>query len=260
MINVAVAGANGRMGALICKDVVEANDMELAVAMDVSGVGEKVGDLKIEDARRMDEIFEGLSPKADVYVDFTVADAAVENIETASRSGIDLVVGTTGFSKEQKEKIERAINGSVSAVISPNFSVGVNVFWKIVKEAAIHLKGYDAEIIESHHRFKKDSPSGTAKKAYDLLCEVWGEREPVYGRSGFSERKAEIGMHSIRAGDIVGDHTVLFGGEGERLEITHRAHSREAFASGVLRSIRWLSPSEGGREKKIYTMEDVLEL
>ncbi|VUT26124.1 MAG: dihydrodipicolinate reductase [Candidatus Methanolliviera sp. GoM_oil] len=257
MINVAVAGANGRMGSLICKDVLEADEVELAVAMDVSGIGEK-GNLKIEDAKMMDKIFREVSPKADVYVDFTVADAAVENIETASENGVNLVVGTTGFSKEQEERIERAINGNVSAVISPNFSVGVNVFWKIVKEAAIHLKGYDAEIIESHHRFKKDSPSGTAKKAYDLLCEVWGEREPVYGRSGFSERREEIGMHSIRAGDIVGDHTVLFGGDGERLEITHRAHSREAFASGVLRSIRWLFASE--REKKIYTMEDVLEL
>jgi len=254
-IRVAVAGANGKMGSLICRDVLEQDDMSLVAAMDIKGVGKKIGDLEIRDARGMGEIFDEFSP--DLYVDFTVADSSVKNIETASEKGINLVVGTTGFSKEQEERIRRAVEGKVSAVISPNFSLGVNVFWRLTKEAASHLKDYDVEIIEAHDRLKKDSPSGTARRTYEIVCEVLGERKPVYGRSGSGERGEGIGIHSIRAGDIVSDHTILFGGDGERLEITHKAQSWEPFSSGVLMSIRWLSK---GREKKIYEMEDVLEL
>jgi 4-hydroxy-tetrahydrodipicolinate reductase len=167
---------------------------------------------------------------------------------------VNLVVGTTGFSPDQQSRIKKAVEGKVAAVISPNFMMGVNVFWKLIYEAALVLKDYDIEVIEAHHNQKKDAPSGTALAAVDALKKALGEVEVVHGREGVRLRGKEIGVHAIRGGDIVGDHTVLFAGPGERLEIKHQAHSRSAFASGAVQAARWVVDKEPG----IYSMADVL--
>jgi 4-hydroxy-tetrahydrodipicolinate reductase len=189
-----------------------------------------------------------------VLIDFTIAKAAVENACTAAQMGVDLVVGTTGLSAEQHSQMREAIEGNVAAVISPNFSLGVNIFWKLVAEAALALKDYDIEVIEAHHNQKKDAPSGTALATVEAIAAALGEKEIVYGRQGLMPRKKEIGVHAVRAGDIVGDHTVLIAGPGERLEIKHQAHSRAAFASGAVRAAAWVA----GRSPGIYSMADVL--
>ncbi|HIH40291.1 MAG TPA: 4-hydroxy-tetrahydrodipicolinate reductase, partial [Halobacteria archaeon] len=257
MIKVMVGGAGGKMGSQICKSVMKEDGFELVAAVDINGVSNTIDGIEIKDAGKIKEIFRDLRP--DVYVDFTTPAATIRNMTVAVDEGVkNLVIGTTGFSNDQEKEIKQIVADKVTAVISPNFSIGVNVFWQIIEEAAKYLNGYDVEILEIHHRYKKDSPSGTANKAYQIICDVVGEKVKKYGREGFSERGDEIGIHSVRLGDVVGDHTVFFGGDGERLEITHRAHSREAFASGVIRSIYWLFETE--RDKKIYSMADVLGL
>ncbi|MDD3421532.1 MAG: 4-hydroxy-tetrahydrodipicolinate reductase [Methanocellales archaeon] len=252
MIKVAVTGACGRMGSLITKNVLEEDGMELVAAFDVRDVGSDVGGVKVSDAKYVDEVLTKKNP--DVLVDFTTASGAVENVISAAEHGVNLVIGTTGFTPRQQAQMERAIDERVAAVISPNFSVGVNVFWKIIGEAAKHLENYDVEIVETHHRHKKDAPSGTATRAAKIISDALGGKKTIYGREGVCPREDEIGVHAVRGGDIVGDHLVLFAGDGERMEIIHRAHSRQAFASGVLRAIRWVVNSKKG----IHSMEDVL--
>ncbi len=261
-IKVAVAGAKGRMGGQVVKSIVETENMELVAGFDSTGVGEEIAPgigIKISSPAKMEPVLTEVKP--DVFVDFTNAAAAVENVEVAARNRIKLVVGTTGFSKEQFKEMESAIKGHVPAIISPNFSIGVNVFWKLIADAARHFLPYlyHMEIIEMHHSHKKDAPSGTAVKAAGILADCHGEKNAsfVYGRQGITgERKdEEIGIHAIRAGDIVGDHTVLYAGKGERLEITHRAHSREAFAQGALKAIEWINRKE---EAGIYSMEGMM--
>ncbi len=261
MIKVGVAGALGRMGSLIVRNVVEDNELELVRAFDIRDEGKDVGELtgigktgiKIQDGKEIENYLDDV----DVLVDFTVAESAVRNIKASAERGVNLVVGTTGFSDSQWKEIEDSVKGKVAAVVSPNFSVGVNVFWKAVEFLAKYLAGYDVEIIEAHHRFKKDAPSGTALKTAEVIKNVLNDLKIVHGRSGITgERGNEIGMHAIRAGDIVGDHTVLFGSIGERIEITHRAHSRQAFASGAIRAVKFVVDKPPG----IYTMNDVLGL
>lgn len=250
MIKIAVSGALGRMGTTIGRIVDEAPDLSL-----VGGVDVREGTLfgtEVVPAARIDEFLKEKKP--DVLVDFTVAAAAVENVRAAARNGVALVVGTTGFSPEQRETIRGAVEGNVPAVISSNFSVGVNIFWKLVREAARELGDYDIEVTEAHHRHKKDAPSGTAKTILEILDQELGDREKVYGRVGATERKNEIGVHVIRGGDIVGDHAVLFAGNFECIEISHRAYDRAVFAQGAVRAARWVV----GREPRIYTMQDVL--
>ena len=250
MIKIAVSGALGRMGTTIGRIVDEAPDLSL-----VGGVDVREGTLfgtEVVPATRLDEFLKEKKP--DVLVDFTVAAAAVENVRAAARNGVALVVGTTGFSPEQREVIRGAVEGNVPAVISSNFSVGVNIFWKLVREAARELGDYDIEVTEAHHRHKKDAPSGTAKTILEILDQELGDREKVYGRVGATERKNEIGVHVIRGGDIVGDHAVLFAGNFECIEISHRAYDRAVFAQGAVRAARWVV----GREPRIYTMQDVL--
>lgn len=258
MIKVAVAGAKGRMGSLVIKNVLEDADLELVAAFDVRGVGEPVtaGGVVIKHPSEMDAELKAKKP--DVLVDFTNAAAAVENVKVAARNGVRLVVGTTGFSEEQMQEMRDAIEGSVPAVISPNFSIGVNVFWRLLAHAAEYLKDYDVEIVEAHHSAKKDAPSGTALRAARIIAERKGlsEESFVFGRKGFSPRSStEIGIHAVRAGDIVGEHTVIFARSGERIEITHRAHSREAFARGAVLAVKWVCKKQ---ESGIYSMEDVL--
>ncbi len=258
MIRVAVTGAAGRMGKLIVKNVIEDEELELSQAFDVREIGKDAGELagcgkvgvKVEHSSELNSKLD-----ADVLVDFTNADAAVENICIASSKGVKLVVGTTGFTDEHWKKIEECCK--VPAVISPNFSVGVNIFWELIKIAAKLLKGYDLEVVEMHHRFKKDAPSGTALKAVEILKDVTGKSKVVTGREGICPRKDEIGVFAIRGGDVIGEHTVFFIGMGERVEITHRAWSRQAFASGAIKAIKWISSID---KAGIYGMKDVLGL
>lgn len=257
MISVAIAGAAGRMGRLLVKNVVEDEELKLKQAFDVAKVGEDAGELAgvgktgVTISDNTDEL------NSDVLIDFTIADAAVKNIKVASEKGVKLVVGTTGFSAEQWKEIEEAVK--VPAVISPNFSVGVNLFWKTLEFVTPYLLNYDVEILEIHHRFKRDSPSGTAIKAANVIKKVLEEkgikRDFKFERSGISPRGDEIGVFGIRGGDVVGEHTVFFLGDGERLEITHRAGSRQAFASGAIKAVKWISDID---KPGIYTMDDVL--
>jgi 4-hydroxy-tetrahydrodipicolinate reductase len=253
MIKVAVTGALGRMGSLVIEEIKNSGDMELVAGFDIQGEGVPLlGDVRVSEAAALKKVLTLTKPG--VLIDFTSASAAVGTVSSAAEMGVNLVVGTTGFSEGQLDQMKRAIDGHVAAVISPNFSIGVNVFWKILAMAATALKDYDIEVIEAHHNQKKDAPSGTALAAVDVLKNATGIEQVVNGRKGIALRGKEIGVHAVRAGDIVGDHTVLFAGPGERLEIKHQAHSRSAFASGAVRAARWVVKANPG----VYSMSDVL--
>jgi len=261
MINIAVTGACGKMGGLIIENVLRSKDMELVAAIDVTNIGKDIGEVMrtgklgvpVTDANDIENILKKSKP--DVLIDFTIAQAAVKNVTACARNKVNLVVGTTGFSKEQRSIMDQAISeNGVSAVITPNFSIGVNVFWGLLAEAAKRLGDYDIEIIEAHHNQKKDAPSGTAVKAAEVISKTLGGKELVYGRHGLAPRQKEIGIHAVRGGDIVGDHTALFAGDGERIEIKHQAHSRQAFAKGAVTAAVWVSSAPPG----IYEMADVL--
>ena len=267
-IRVSLVGM-GRMGRQIARRISEEKDLAVVSAFDVRGsdsVGKDVGLLAgvgntgvlVSSSDELEPVLKRTRPE--VVVDFTVADACVKNAGVAGKLGFDLVVGTTGFSEQQRRDLEGIVGRSgVGAVISPNYSVGVNVFWHVLAEAARMLPGYDIEIVEAHHRLKRDAPSGTALKTAEVIAKSI-ERDlkkcAVYGMRGECPRKSgEIGIHAIRAGDIVGDHTVYFGAVGERLEFTHRAHSRDAFVNGVLSAVRFVRGRRG-----VFGMDDVLGL
>jgi 4-hydroxy-tetrahydrodipicolinate reductase len=256
-IKVAVAGATGRTGSYVVQGILESDSMELVAGFDPHGVGDVFAPgLNVSSP---DEMFKEVKPQ--VLVDFTNAAAAVENVKVAARNNVKLVVGTTGFSAQQFEELEDAITGAVPAIISPNFSIGVNVFLRLIAEAARQLRAYHyhMEIIEMHHSHKKDAPSGTALKAAEILAPYTAKsaKKFVYGREGITGERTndEIGIHAVRAGEIVGEHTVLYAGKGERLEITHRAQSREAFSRGAVKAIEWINGKEEGR---IYSMDEML--
>jgi 4-hydroxy-tetrahydrodipicolinate reductase len=261
-IKVAVAGATGRTGSYVVQGVLESDTMELVAGFDPHGVGEAFAPrLNVVSPEEMDEKLKEIKPQ--VLVDFTNATAAVENVKVAARNKVKLVVGTTGFSAQQFEELEAAITGNVAAIISPNFSIGVNVFWRLIAEAARQLRAYNyhMEIIEMHHSHKKDAPSGTAVKAAEILAPYTTmprAKKFVYGREGITGERTpeEIGIHAIRAGEILGEHTVLYAGKGERLEITHRLQSREALSQGAVKAIEWINGKEVGR---IYSMDEMLQ-
>lgn len=266
MVKVIVAGAAGRMGARIIKAVVEAPQLKLAGAFerpDHPGLGRDVGaaaglgEIGLPLAGSIEEVLKA----GEVIIDFTQPGASLDNMAKAAAAGRAMVVGTTGFSAADLEKI-RDLTGRTPLVLAPNMSVGVNLLFKIVGDVARILgKGYDLEIVEAHHRLKKDAPSGTALRLAEVLAEATGRKladSGVYGRQGLvGERRAdEIAVLAVRAGDIVGEHTVLFGGIGERIEITHRAHSRDTFAQGAVRAAAWIVKQPPG----LYDMQDVLGL
>ncbi len=263
MIRAAVTGASGRMGKLIISNIVASDGIELSAAFDLVNIDKDAGEIaqvgnlgvSVSDIKDMERVLKESS--TNVLIDFTIANATVVNAPVAASAGVDLVIGTTGFSKEQKQIIEAAVSKhGVAGIISPNFSVGVNVFFKILSEASKYLGDFDIEVIEAHHNKKKDAPSGTAMKAADVISAVLGGKDYVYGRQGLAPRNKEIGIHAVRGGDIVGDHTVLFAGDGERIEIKHQAHSRQAFASGAVKAAAWICNAGPG----MYTMEDILGL
>ena len=272
MINVAVTGACGRMGSKIIKTILEQEDMDVVAAIESPNtpfegkdVGEVIGigeiGVEVNGAENLSNVLKNKKP--DVLVDFTIANAAVETIKISSENGVNLVVGTTGFSDEQMKEINETISKYENrAIIAPNMAVGVNVFFKVIKDLAAIIGDYDVEIIEAHHRHKKDAPSGTAVKAAEIIANELNrnlDAVGVYGRKGIVGERTdeEIGIHAVRGGDIVGDHTVLFAGDGERLEIVHRAHSRQSFVSGVIKAVRYVVTADEGH---VSDMADVLGL
>jgi 4-hydroxy-tetrahydrodipicolinate reductase len=266
MIRTIVTGAAGRMGSRIIHLVSESKDMIIGAALEKEGhaavnkdLGEflGLGRMGIPVGVHLGEVLD----RGDVIIDFTSHAASLENLRLASKQKKPVIIGSTGFTADEMAEA-RDLCRTVPCVLAPNMSVGVNLLFKIVKEVAVALgEGYDIEILEIHHRMKKDAPSGTAMKLAQILAQARSldlDQAAVYERKGFTgERKPdEIGIQTFRAGDIIGEHTVLFGGLGERIEITHRAHNRDTFARGALRAARWIV----GRPNGLYDMQDVLGL
>ena len=262
-MKIAVAGASGRMGRMLIEAVQNAPDARLAGALDIPDspalgadatayLGDQSGILITSDLR------EGLK-NAKYLIDFTRPEGTLAHLRVCRELGVNMVIGTTGFTEEQKAEIQDAAR-DIAIVLSPNMAVGVNVVFKLLAQAAKALKeGYDIEIIEAHHRHKVDAPSGTALKMGEVVAEAVGrdlKECAVYGREGVTGERdpSTIGFATIRGGDVVGDHTVLFAGIGERIEITHKSSSRATYAQGSLRAVRFLAHQPHG----FFGMDDVL--
>jgi 4-hydroxy-tetrahydrodipicolinate reductase len=265
-LNIAVTGASGRMGRTLVEACLLHEGMRLAAALDRPGgpaLGQDAGEMAGVGKLGVtvgDDLTAAL-PHFDVLVDFTRPDATLEYLDVCRRSGKKLVIGTTGFDAAGKQAIAEAAR-QIAIVFAPNMSVGVNLSFKLLDLAARVLgEDVDIEIIEAHHRHKVDAPSGTALRMGEVLAQALGRDLKdcaVYGRQGVTGERARstIGFATVRGGDIVGDHTVLFAGNGERVEITHKASSRLTFANGALRAARWLRDRQNG----LYDMQDVLGL
>ena len=266
MMRIAVAGVSGRMGAVLCKAAVLADRATLAVAVSRPGndvVGKDVGEL-IGTGTLGIQVVDDLAAvvdQFDVLIDFTRPDASMAFIELCRQAGKKIVIGTTGYTEAQKTMIAEAAK-DVAIVLAPNMSVGVNLALKLLEMTARVMGEYtDIEVIEAHHRHKIDAPSGTALRMGEVIADALGRDLKdcaIYGREGNTgerDRKT-IGFSTIRAGDIVGEHTVMFADEGERLEITHKATSRMTFANGAVRAAVWLKDKSNG----LYDMQDVLGL
>jgi 4-hydroxy-tetrahydrodipicolinate reductase len=257
-MKITVCGAAGRMGQAIVSVIKTDLDVQFAGALEYDGnnaIG--TGDPIISSISSLEKFL----TESDVVIDFTNPESTLKNLEAAKKYGVPVVVGTTGFTGKQREKISE-ISEIIPIVFSPNMSIGVNILFKLVEAVAKKIPDYDIEIVELHHNKKKDSPSGTAAKLAEVAASSVDKNISdviVYGRhsSGLVRKKEEIGILSVRAGDIVGDHTVYFAGSGERIELTHRAHSRANFAVGAVRAAKWLVSSQ---KPGLYDMSDVLNL
>jgi len=266
MIKVAVAGAAGRMGKRITTLCLRHKEINLVGAFERKGhekVGNDIGVIigeALTGIKLSDDIKE-LIHKTDVLIDFTTPTSTLHNLKVVAEYNKAIVIGTTGFNNEEYKQIE-SLTKNVPCVIAPNMSVGINLLLSVLRDIAkIIGEDYDIEIIEAHHRMKKDAPSGTALKMAQVIAESLGrnlEEVAVYSRKGLiGERsKKEIGIQSIRAGDIIGEHTVIFGGIGERIEITHKVSSRDTFAAGAIKAALWIYEKSPG----LYDMLDVLNL
>jgi 4-hydroxy-tetrahydrodipicolinate reductase len=236
MIKLGIAGACGKMGRRIFELAGLDKDFELALALEKKGtplIGKELGKLKV--SSNLDGLF-----LIDVLVDFSLPEAADEHLDYVAKYRKALVLGTTGLSDAQKNKVEE-IAKIVPVVFSPNMSIGVNVLFSILPEIAENLgPDYSVEIVEAHHKAKKDAPSGTAKKMAELLTQA---------------TKKQVPTHSVRLGDIFGDHTIVFCGNSERIEVKHQAHSRDLFAVGALKAAKWIAQKTAG----LYSMQDVLK-
>ena len=264
-VRVCVAGASGRMGQMLIEAVGRSGDCVLAGALDIPSspaVGQDAGAFAGQPTgvTITADLAQGLA-NSQVLIDFTRPEGTMAHLRECVRQGVHLVIGTTGFSDEQKAEIAEAAT-HIAIVMAPNMSVGVNVTLKLLEMAAKALStGYDIEIIEAHHRHKVDAPSGTALKMGEVIAEAIGRDLKdcaVYERYGHTGERdpSTIGFSTIRGGDIVGDHTVLFAGTGERIEVTHKSSSRATYAQGSLRAVRFLSTQERG----LFDMFDVLGL
>ncbi len=266
MVRVGINGAGGRMGKTLIQACVDHPDTQLGAAFEISSsnaVGQDAGvcagmeslgvSINSELANHTNDF--------DVLIDFTIPECTMQSLEVCEQHGKSMIIGTTGLDDSQKLKLQQA-SKNISIVFAPNMSVGVNLCLKLLQTAAKTLGDeYDVEIIEAHHKHKVDAPSGTALRMGEVVAESLGRNLKdcaVYGREGHTGERDQktIGFETIRAGDIVGDHTVMFAGTGERVEITHKASSRMTFAQGAMRAASWLSSKSNG----LYDMQDVLGL
>jgi 4-hydroxy-tetrahydrodipicolinate reductase len=264
-LKIAIAGAGGRMGHMLIEAVANAVDCQLSGALDVAGSPALGNDPLValgrsSPVRISADLHAGLSG-ADVLIDFTRPEGTLAHLAKCRELGVRAVIGTTGFSDAQKAQIAEHAR-HIAIVMAPNMSLGVNVVLKLLDVAARALaQGYDIEVIEAHHRHKVDAPSGTALAMGEVLARASGRKLDdcaVWGRHGVTGERdpSSIGFSVVRGGDIVGDHTVLFAGTGERIEITHKSSSRATYAQGSLRAARFVA----GRAPGLYTMDDVLGL
>lgn len=265
-VRIAVAGGLGRMGSEIVRLALSRPGEFEVVAVGVEETdphaGSKLGhalgtasDAEVMDGRALTAALK--ERRWDVLLDVTGPESGVSFMKAAVEARAKFVSGSTGIAKERLEEIAAAARAAgVAGVWTPNFSVGVNVWWSLLDKAARALPGYDIEVVEVHHNQKRDAPSGTAAKAVDVLKAAGAGPEVMHGREGIvGARGGEIGVHAVRLGDVVGEHTVFFGANAERIEITHRAHSRAAFAAGALTAARWVAQKGGGG---LFSMADVL--
>jgi len=273
MIKLLILGPTGSMGRLISKLAFEDDEIEVVAACDVNNIGDELGfilglnhpnNIKINDINTLQDVINETHPE--IAVDFTIAKATEINCLTCAENGIRCVIGTTAMSEDFLSKFEKIVkDNKAPAVISPNMATGVNVLFKIASILTKYFADWDIEIVESHHHRKADVPSGTALMIANTICDTLGcdpEETIKFGRSkGPNKRKVgaknEIGVHAIRGGDIIGDHTILYAGPGERIELKHQAHSRECFANGAIKAIKFIIKQN---ENRIYTMKDVLDL
>ncbi|HEX9625506.1 MAG TPA: 4-hydroxy-tetrahydrodipicolinate reductase [Acidiferrobacterales bacterium] len=266
MSRIAIAGASGRMGRSLIEAGHRHPEVELGAVLDRAGspmLGRDAGELAglgvlgVKVSSELGTVLKDF----DVFIDFTRPEATLAYLETCRAAKKRMVIGTTGFDAAGQERIRNAAR-DIAIVFAPNMSVGVNLCFRLADIAARVLgEEVDVEIIEAHHRHKVDAPSGTALRLGEVVAAALGRdlgRDAVYGRQGHTGERARrtIGFATVRGGDIVGDHTVLYAGDGERVEITHRASSRQTFAHGALRAARWLA----GRERGLFDMQDVLGL
>lgn len=266
MTKIAVAGVAGRMGKTLVEAVHLAEGLELAAATEHAGsifIGADagalagVGELGVSIAGAMEDVMSDF----DVLIDFTAPAATMAHLELCQAHGKRMVIGTTGLGEHERKRLQQAGEG-IGIVFAPNMSVGVNLCFKLLDLAARVLgEEVDIEVIEAHHRHKVDAPSGTALRMGEVVAQALGRDLKdcaVYGREGHTGARAPgvIGFETIRAGDIVGEHTVMFAGLGERVEITHKASSRMTFAKGAARAAGWIM----GQEKGVFDMQDVLQL
>jgi len=266
MIRIAVVGAAGRMGRALIEAADQADGLLLGAATELPGsslIGSDAGDLAgvgRRDVKLVDDLA-SVVDDFDLVIDFTRPEATLRHLALCRANGKRMVIGTTGFSDSQKAELAVAAR-DIGIVFAPNMSVGVNLCFKLLDMAARVLgEGVDIEVVEAHHRHKIDAPSGTALRMGEVVANALGRdlREcAVYGRQGVTgeRQRSTIGFETIRAGDIVGEHTVMFADVGERVEITHKASSRMTFAKGALRAASWISK----RDKGLFDMQDVLGL
>ncbi len=265
-MKIIISGAAGRMGRAILESLYEEDELELGAALEKTGhpamkkdVGGLIGigtwGISIS------EFSKKSLQSGDVIIDFTYPQGTVQMVQEAKANGKPIVIGTTGLTQDHRKQIDAAAK-KIPVVLSPNMSVGVNVMFKLIAEATAALgEAYDAEIMEIHHRLKKDAPSGTAIRMGEVVAASRGTTLQQSGRftrqGNIGARvSGEIGLQSLRAGDVVGEHTITFAGPGERIELTHRAHNRNNFARGALIAAQWVSQQPPG----LYDMMDVLNL
>lgn len=266
MIRIIVDGAAGRMGRRIADLAYQDGNFDIVGGIEVENspfVGKDIGELLGKENKNAEIVsnLENIIEKAEIVIEFSSPEATLKHARIAADHEKAMVIGTTGLNDEQISEIKK-LSALSPIMMAPNMSLGVNIMFNLVKNVAHTLgDGYDIEIVEMHHRLKKDAPSGTALKLGEYAAEGLNRKlsdAAVYSREGLvGERKnGEIGIMSLRGGDVVGDHTVIFAGTGERLEITHKASSRDAFALGALRAAKWVIKQVDG----LYSMQDVLGL
>jgi 4-hydroxy-tetrahydrodipicolinate reductase len=266
MIFVLVCGGCGKMGSKVAQLIHQNKDIELVEIIESPshpeigkdwGIAVGLGETGIIIKDNLEEIIQS----TDQVVEFTNPKVSLQHLEIVSKYKKAMITGTTGFLPEETDKIKN-LASDIPFLLSPNMSLGVNLLFKLAAEVAATLNDdYDIEIIEAHHRFKKDAPSGTAKKLAQEIAKAKGvnlDEVVIYGREGIigERKKGEIGIHSIRSGDITGEHTVMFTALGERLELTHKAHSRDTFAYGTIQAIKFMD----GKPTGFYEMKDVLNI